>query len=109
MKIDKFGDMISGCFIGDFFPSAYKTSDFEISYKYHKKGEFWDTHYHTRVTEINLLIRGHMIIQNVELSDGDIFTLYPYEIANPIFLQDTEIVCVKYPGIRGDKITVVEK
>lgn len=108
MKIDHFENMISGCFIGDFLPSAYKTDSVEVSYKYHKKGEMWDTHYHAVVTEVNLLIRGKMIIQNVELSGGTIFTLYPFEIANPVFLEDCEIICVKLPGVRGDKIIIEE-
>ena len=33
-----------------------------MSYKIHPKNEKWDTHYHHTVTEINLIIRGKMII-----------------------------------------------
>lgn len=59
-----------------------------------------------KVIEINLLIRGKMIMQDKFLNEGDIFILYPYEIANPVFITDCEIVCVKIPGIRNDKVVV---
>ena len=44
-----------------------------------------------------------MIIQDKEINEGDIFILEPKEIADPIFLEDCEIVCVKIPRITGDK------
>lgn len=99
-------DMIGGWFIGDFEPAAYKTKDFEVSYKIHPKGEIWDTHYHKKITEINLLISGKMILQGKELISGDIFTLLPNEITDPIFLEDCHIICVKVPGIKNDKIII---
>jgi hypothetical protein len=108
MNIYRIEDMIGGWFVGDFEPTCYKTKDFEVSYKLHPEGQLWDTHYHTDVTEINLLIRGRLILQGKELISGDIFTLQPYEIADPIFLEDTEIVCVKTPS-KNDKISVVRK
>jgi hypothetical protein len=49
-----------------------------------------------------------MIIQNTKLKKGDIFILEPYEIADPEFLEDCEIVCVKIPGIKGDKVTLIK-
>ena len=49
-----------------------------------------------------------MILQNSELKEGDIFILDPFEIADPKFLEDTEIICVKVPS-SNDKISVVPK
>jgi hypothetical protein len=108
MIVDRIENMKGGWFIGNFEPSVYKTTDFEVSYKFHPKGEKWDTHYHHTVTEINLLIKGKMILQNTELNSGDIFILNPYEIADPIFLENCEIVCVKNKSI-NDKISVLIK
>jgi len=108
MKIKRIEDMIGGWFVGDFEPTAYKTNQFEVSYKLHPKGQQWDIHYHTDVTEINLLVRGKMILQGTTLTEGDIFTLKPYEIADPEFLEDTEIVCVKTPSV-NDKVSVSKK
>ena len=108
MKLHRLEDMIGGWFVGNFSPTAFTTRDVEVSYKKHIKGEIWDTHYHKKVTEVNLLVRGEMILQGKKLISGDIFTLHPYEIADPEFLEDCEIVCVKLPGITNDKISVKE-
>lgn len=108
MKILNIEDMVGGWFVGDFEPTAYKTKDFEVSYKLHPKGQEWDIHYHTDVTEINYVIRGNMVLQGKTLKTGDIFILEPYEIADPNFLEDTEIICVKTPSI-NDKVSVVKK
>lgn len=103
MKIDNIKNMKGGWFVGGFKPAAYQTNDFEVSYKTHYKGEKYNSHYHTLVTEINYLIRGEMTIQNTLLQAGDIFTLYPYEIADPEFLTDCELIVVKVPSA-NDKI-----
>ena len=47
-----------------------------------------------------------MKIQNKLLTSGDIFILEPYEIADPEFIEDCSIVCIKYPGITGDKVII---
>jgi len=106
MQILKLEDMKGGWFIGDFEPTAHKTKDFEVSYKVHKQGEQWDHHYHRCITEINLLASGRMIMHGKELNGGDIFILKPYEVADPIFLQDCYIVCVKTPSIPNDKVII---
>lgn len=108
MILNHIKNMKGGWFVGDFEPTSYKTSDFEVSYKIHPKNEQWDIHYHHTVTEINLIIHGKMSIQGKELTKGDIFILEPYEIADPIFLEDTEIICVKTKSI-NDKISVIKK
>lgn len=105
MKIHKLKDMTSGWYIGAFEPTAYYTKDFEVNYRTHYKGEQWPTHYHTDVTEINLLIQGKMTIQGKELNSGDIFIIEPWEITNPVFLEDCTIICVKTPS-KNDKIIV---
>ncbi len=106
MDILKLKDMIGGWFVGDFKPTAYQTKDFEVSYKLHPKGEMWDKHYHKVATEINYLVRGEMILRGTSLKEGDIFILHPEEIADPEFLTDCEIVCVKTSSIKGDKYIV---
>lgn len=106
MDILKGKDMIGGWFVGDFEPTAYKTKDFEVSYKTHYQGEVWDNHYHKVATEINYLIRGKMKLSGTTLEEGDIFTLHPGEIAVPEFLTDCELVVVKTPSIKGDKYII---
>mgnify|MGYP003132400480 CR=1 FL=1 len=109
MKINALKKMKGGWFVGDFYPRATESKEVEVSYKKHPKGEKWDTHYHEHVTETNLLVRGEMIIQGKKLIAGDIFVLEPYEIADPQFIEDCEIVCVKTPAIKNDKIVVIKQ
>lgn len=106
MTIHHLADMKGGWFVGDFSPTAFPTKDFEVSYKVHPQGQQWPTHYHRYTTEINLLVRGQMVMQDKELNAGDIFTLLPYEIANPVFITECEIVCVKVPSYPNDKVVV---
>lgn len=106
MDLFKMSDMKGGWFIGDFEPSAYKTKEFEVCYKFHSKGESWDTHYHKRAVEINYLVQGKMLLQDKELNTGDIFILKPYEVANPVFLEDCTVLIVKTPSITNDKFVI---
>lgn len=101
--------MTRGWFVGAFEPSLHQTKDFEVGYRVHEPGKN-DWHYHTQVTEINLLIRGRMIIQGQLLTSGDLFVLEPYEVTDPEFLEPCEIVCVKFPsGYDKLPIPVVNK
>ena len=109
MDIFNIKDMKGGWFIGNFEPSVYKTEEFEVAYARHHKGQKWDTHYHKKSTEINYLIRGIMKIQDKLLTPGDIFVLKPYELADPEFLEDCELIVVKTASVIGDKYAVVQK
>lgn len=100
--------MKEGWFIGDFEPSAHRTSSFEVCYKLHKKNEVWPIHYHKIAIEINYLMKGKMIIKDIELNAGDIFTIYPCEIVDPVFLEDCELIVVKIPSIVDDKYIIKE-
>ena len=104
MKVMRIEDMHSGWFVGGFSPTAYYTKDFEVNYRIHPAGQKWDTHYHTVVTEINLLIKGKMTLQGKELNSGDIFIMEPYEITDPVFIEDCEIICVKTPSDNDKKV-----
>lgn len=106
MKTLSYVDMKGGWFVGAFEPTAFHTDACEVSFKIHRAGEAWPTHYHRIATEINLITRGRMTLQGRELVEGTIFVLEPYEIANPIFHTDCDIVCVKVPGVKGDKVVV---
>ena len=57
-------------------------------------------------TEINYMIRGKMTIGDETLITGDIFTIYPGEVSDPVFLEDCEIIVVKVPSAKEDKYIV---
>lgn len=108
MIIENISNMFKGWFIGNFDPAIYKTKDFEVGILFHPKGQKWPKHYHIEAVEINVLISGEMIINGKLLSSGNIFLIEKNEIADPEFLEDCTIVCVKSPSIPGDKYEVKE-
>jgi hypothetical protein len=108
MQKFKLEDMTGGWFVGDFAPAAFTTNKFEVCYKHHYKGEYWDKHYHPVATEINLLVRGRMKINNELITAGEIFVISPMEEAKPDFLEDCELVVIKTPSLKGDKVIVID-
>jgi mannose-6-phosphate isomerase-like protein (cupin superfamily) len=106
MIVKSIEDSIGGWYVGNFPNAAYQTKSAEVSFKTHKAGEKWGWHYHEHLDEINLLVSGSMTIQGVLLYPGNVFILSPMEIADPVFHEDCEIVCVKLPNFTNDKIIV---
>jgi len=108
MKVSKLSDYTRGWIIGDFEPSILRTKDFEVAVFNHSKGEKWPSHYHKEAVEYNVLVSGKMMMHDQELNAGDVFVLDRYEVANPIFLEDCTVVCVKTPSIPSDKFEVTK-
>lgn len=106
MTVDNLENMFRGWFIGNFEPAVLKTDQFEVGILFHPKGEKWPKHYHKEAVEINVLMSGKMIINNQLIGPGNIFLLEKNEIAEPEFLEDCTIVCVKTPSVPGDKYEV---
>jgi hypothetical protein len=50
-----------------------------------------------------------MRIQGKEIEENQIFILEPYEVADPIFLEDCTVVVIKTPSVPGDKFVVETK
>lgn len=109
MKVSRIEDTIGGWYVGNFEKAAYQTKGFEVSLKLHPKGENWDWHYHEHLDEINLIVKGSMTIQGRLLTAGDIFILEPMELADPVFHEDCQVVCVKAPNFTNDKTTVIRR
>ena len=103
MKKFKLIDMKRGWFVGNFEPTAYKTKNFEVGYGRHKKGDTWQKHYHKLAVEINLIVKGKVRVNDEVFSKGDIFIIYPDEVVDPLFLEDTEYVVVKTFSDINDK------
>jgi quercetin dioxygenase-like cupin family protein len=106
MKISKIEEYHRGWYIGNFEPSCFNTDKFEVGILTHKKGEIWPAHYHKLATEINLLLEGEMILNDVKLKTGDIFIIEPNQVAVPIFITDCKLVVVKTPSVPTDKYII---
>ena len=98
--------MHRGWFVGGFEPNAYKTNLFEVGILTHKAGEYWAAHYHKESDEINYLLEGEMILNNILLTAPIIFIIKKNEVAEPIFITDCKLVVIKTPSVPGDKYIV---
>uniref|UniRef100_A0A6C0KXY8 Nucleotidyl transferase domain-containing protein n=1 Tax=viral metagenome TaxID=1070528 RepID=A0A6C0KXY8_9ZZZZ len=95
-----------GWLIGNFEPSIKKTTDFEIGILNHKKDEKWDFHYHSETKEINILLSGEMIINNIPIFKDTIFIFEKDIISCPLFITDCVVLCIKLPSLPKDKIII---
>jgi quercetin dioxygenase-like cupin family protein len=106
MKKYNLKDFKRGWFLGNFEPSVLKTDQVEIGVLSHSKGEVWPKHYHKIATEYNVLLEGKMMVGGEIIEKGNIFVFDPNEVADPIFLEDCTVLCIKTPSIIGDKYEI---
>ena len=104
MKSWKLNEMKEGWFVGDFFPTCYRTKEFEVAYKIHKVGQNWPKHYQKKAIEINLVTKGVIKMGGKIFQREEIFIIPPMQSLKPEFLTDCEVVCVKIPSIPNDKV-----
>ncbi len=103
MHTAKLDQMIRGWFVGNFFPTLYKTNAVEVAVKHYAKGQNEAYHYHKIATEITVIISGTIRMNNQYFSAGDIIVLQPGESSNFEALTDSINVVVKIPGANNDK------
>ena len=94
-----------GWFVGNFDEAAYKTDAAEVIYYKQPAGRPGD-HYHTRCTEIVLIVDGSIRCQGKTFINGDIIILEPNEINDMEYLVDTILVGIKTPAGGDDKVYV---
>jgi dTDP-glucose pyrophosphorylase len=97
---------VRGWLIGDFEPSIKKTTEFEIGFEYYKKDQKCAFHYHSETKEINILISGVMIINNIPIYKDTIFILEKNMICCPLFIQNCIILSIKLPSLPKDKFII---
>ena len=101
------GKFVRGWFVGNFHPTLLRTSDFEVGINIHKKTvDSYDFHYHEEVEEFNILIWGNMILNNVNITQGQYFNVKPRQITCSIYTEDTMILCVKSISSPKDKFLI---
>ena len=103
VKQSRIESMTRGWLIGDFTPSILKTSQFEVGYLSHKKGEIWPAHVHNDANEYNVLIRGRMQVNNEIIEQGTIFIIQKGMLTKAVFFEDCEVLCIKCPSKPSDK------
>lgn len=106
MKTYNIKNYKNGWFIGDFFPSIFKNQFFEVGHHIHKKNEQTFPHYHSYTTELNYIIKGKLNVSGNILNEGDIWIYESNEISDVKFLEDSEIIIIRWPSIPKDKTII---
>jgi quercetin dioxygenase-like cupin family protein len=106
MKVHNIKDFTKGWIVGDFEPTIYKNPHVEVAHHFHEKGFVGEKHTHKIGTELSYIVRGSLIASGHTLSSGQMFIYYPNEIACVEFLEDTDLVVIKWPSASNDKYLV---
>jgi len=106
MKVYNIKDFAKGWIVGNFEPAVYQNPHVEVAHHFHEKGFVGDKHTHKIGTELTYLVRGALLASGEKLETGDMFVYYPDEIADVEFLEDTDLIVVKWPSVTDDKYSV---
>lgn len=108
MKTAKLNEMTKGWFIGNFSPTLYMTNDVEVAVKRYEAGTREEKHYHKIATEITVVTKGTVRMNDVEYAEGDIIIMEPNDATDFYAVTDAENVVVKIPGANNDKYIMEE-
>jgi hypothetical protein len=103
MKIEYLSKFVNGWIIGNFEPTLYKNSDFEVALKKFQMGESEPNHLQKIATEWTVVIAGKVKIGNQILLPGDIIEILPLESAAFFCIEDAVLLVIKVPSIPNDK------
>ena len=106
MKVHNIKNFTKGWIVGNFEPTIYKNPHVEVAHHFHKKGFVGEKHTHKVGTELSYIVRGSLIASGQKLSAGNMFIYYPEEIACVEFLEDTDLIVIKWPSVTNDKYLV---
>jgi mannose-6-phosphate isomerase-like protein (cupin superfamily) len=95
-----------GWIIGNFEPSIFKRTDYEVAIMNKLTDEKLDFHYHKNAIEYNVFVKGSMEINGEHLTPGQFFVLDKNQISCPIFHENSIVVCVKVPSVPSDKYSI---
>jgi hypothetical protein len=108
MRRHRLEDMVRGWFVGDFEPTAYRSSAVEIAIKHYVAGDAEPRHVHKVATELTAVVAGRVRMDGRELGAGDIVELSPGDPCDFLALTDAIVVAVKLPAVAGDKYPAPE-
>lgn len=103
MKVSLISEMKGGWFVGNFEPTLYKTNHTEVAVKEYRAGDYGERHYHKIATELTVIVRGIVKMNDIEYAEGSIIVMEPGEKTDFLAVTDTITVVVKVPGANNDK------
>jgi hypothetical protein len=104
MKSEELNNFHLGWFVGNFEPSLFKNQHVEIAVKHFSKGETEPSHKQLVATELTVVISGSIRMNDKFFTDGEIVIIPPGEYADFEAIEDSSLVCVKFPSIPEDKV-----
>ena len=94
----------NGWYIGNFNAAVVNSTAVEVCYNRIKKG-YTDPHYHTKCTEVLLVIKGKGIVTGTKVKKGNIIVINKGEINDLVALSKKfTVVGVKIPAGGSDKV-----
>jgi mannose-6-phosphate isomerase-like protein (cupin superfamily) len=102
-RVSQLSGMVRGWFVGDFAPTALRSSAFEAAVQHYKAGDREPWHVHRVATEITVIVSGRALMNGLELSAGTIVVIEPGHGTDFTALEDTVTAVVKAPSVKGDK------
>ena len=106
MDVYNIKDFKNGWFIGNFNPSIFKNPFFEVAHYTHKAGYIGPLHTHKVAEEVTYIVKGRLNASGKVLKTGDMFVYHPDEVADVMFLEDTDLIVIKWPSVPNDKYNV---
>ena len=103
MDVYNINNFKNGWFIGNFTPSVFKNPFFEVAHHHHKAGYCGQAHTHKIAQEVTYIVKGRLVASGKHLKTGDMFVYSPHEIANVMFVEDTDLIVIKWPSVPNDK------
>ena len=95
-----------GWLIGDFEPSVFKNKHVEVAHHFHEANFIGERHAHMESTELTYIVRGKLVASGIELVAGDMWIYGAGEVSEVIFLEDTDLMVIRWPSIPDDKVMV---
>jgi quercetin dioxygenase-like cupin family protein len=106
MRTIPLAEMKLGWFVGDFEPSAHRTSAVEVAVKHYAAGDCEPAHYHRIARELTVVVSGSVRMNGTEYAAGTIVVIEPGEATDFAAVTDAVTAVVKIPGAKDDKFAV---
>lgn len=107
MIIHELSSMYGGWFIGNFEPTVFDTTLFEVALKKYSSGSYEKRHYHKVAKEFTLIVSGEVKMNGISFKAGQIIEIQPGEETDFLALTDCETVVIKCPSVPNDKYLAI--
>ncbi len=104
MERYKLNDFTGGWVVGDFSPVLFSNKSVEIAVKTYKAGDTEDCHFQRIACEATIVTEGKISMGESIFDKGEIVLIPPNECSPFTALEDSVLVCIKWPSSPEDKV-----